>query len=210
VHTSKTGAGGVVGSTSVAQHSGSAAARADASTADFGFRPTPVVVVIALVLAVAAGVAAGYGLVRDSKPWLIAAAVVLAPLLVVAAHSAARVESAPRAGALAAVAVLAITFVIVVVLTSSWWDTGERGALPYGLAADTPSARIYLRAKPGGPELTGRRAPTPLVGGHTYSFACSVTLGDHTQWLRVSDSRFWAPAVGLRPQHPGEGELPAC
>ena len=73
------------------------------------------------------------------------------------------------------------------------------------------SAHVYLRAKPGGPELTqGKRAPEPLVAGRAYTFSCAVELGDDTRWFRLADRDYWAPATPLRPQSTSAADLPGC
>jgi hypothetical protein len=174
---------------------------ADGYAADATVDHVSVLSVLAVVtLTIAAGVAAGYGFNRHSAPWLVASAALVAPILVVGAHAGARVESAPRAAALAVTAVLLFLFIVSIVVSEQLWDsaTATSDSPAYRLAADTPDAHVYLRAKPGGPELTGRNAPAPLSGGHDYYFSCSVTLGDSTQWLRSRDSGFWAPAIAFR------------
>jgi hypothetical protein len=182
-------------------------------TGDQQVRVSPTWVVLYLLLAFGAGVAVSYGLARDDTLWLVIGAGVFAPLVVIGAHAAAGLESSPRAAALGTVCALTLVAVVAVVVSTPWWgdDAASRGAA-FVLAADDPSAHVYLRDRPEGKELTGgKHDPAPLVSRHEYQFSCGVELGDSTRWLRLEESKLWAPASVLRPVgKTAADQLPRC
>ena len=172
-------------------------------------RVSPVWIVLYVLLAFASGVAASYGLEHDDTFWLVIAAGVFAPLIVVGAHAAARLESSPRAAATGVVCGLTIVAIVGLLVASAWWgdDAGGDGA-GFALAATDPSAHVYWRNEPGGKELVDQN---PMVSRRTYQFECGVELGDSTRWLRLDGSHRWAPATVLLPTGETKAtQLPRC
>jgi hypothetical protein len=164
-------------------------------------RVSPTWILAYCVLAFGSGVAVSYGLAHDDVLWMLVGAGAFAPLVVIGAHVAAGLESSPRAAALGAVCGITTVAVVAIVISTPWWsvDDAPPGAT-FVLAADDPSAHVYLRDQPEGKELTGGKGDAaPLVAGHDYRFDCGTELGDSTRWLRFADSRLWVPATVLRP-----------
>ena len=156
-------------------------------------------VVLAVLLTVSAGVAVSYGLARDDTLWLLAGAVIFAPVVVASNHGAAgAVQENRRAAGAAACAGLAILFIVVIVVVEPLWGS-TRGASGPALVigASDPSAHVYLHGTPGGAELTRKRDPAPLVANTAYRFSCQVKLSDGSRWLRLADADHWVPAAGL-------------
>lgn len=155
-------------------------------------------------LTIAAALAVSYGLALEDQRWVVGGAAIFAPLLVLSAHAAWRFEPAPWSAALVATAVLLFSFMMLIVVSSTWWDRSATSVVSFTLASTDPSAHVYLRAKPEGAELVaGRRAPAPLGAGKRYDFACEVTLGDGTRWLRLDGTRYWVPGTVLLPAAQG-------
>jgi hypothetical protein len=177
-------------------------------------RPSLVWAALAVVLAFATGVAASYGIAEGDKLWVIGAALVFAPALVVSAHGAARVQASPRAAVGATVAGLVLVFVIAIVVSTPWWSDDGAGTAQFSIPSNDPAAYVYVHAQPGGPELTeGRGRSARLVGGREYAFDCQVRLPDSTYWARLADSSYWVPMTGLRApdgRAPTPGSLPTC
>jgi len=178
--------------------------------AGFGLSVAPIVVV--LMVTVAAALAVSYGDAAGKKGWLVVGAALFAPALVFALHAGARLESSRRAGGFAAAAVLVIVFVAVIVISSSWWSAKADGPTGrFDLIATDPSAHVYLRGEPKGPELTGTKAPSALAVEKTYTFSCSKAADDSTVWLQLAGTQYWAPASVLRPVGKVTvARLPAC
>jgi hypothetical protein len=163
-------------------------------------RVSPAWIVIFAVLAVGSGVSVSYGLAKDDPLWLVLGAAVFAPLVVTAAHASARLESAPRTAALGSVCGLTLVAVVAIVVSTPWWDETDRSGGTFRLAADDPTAHVYLHDEPGGSELNGTKgAPGPLVSGRAYQFSCVVELGDSTRWLELEHSGYWIPATAVLP-----------
>ena len=170
-------------------------------------------VALAVLLTVAAGLAVSYGLARDDRLWLVAGAVVFAPVLVASAHGAAgAVEESRRTAGVAGFAAIAILFIVVIVVSQPWWD--EQGGLSgkeLFVAAADPTAHVYLHKTPGGAELTRRRDPKPLVAATAYRFDCEVKLADGTLWFQLSGTDYWAPQHALlSKQGTAAPRLPTC
>jgi hypothetical protein len=163
-------------------------------------RVSPGWIVIFVGLAIGSGLAVSYGLARDDPLWLVLGAAVFAPLVVAAAHASAGLESSPRAAALGSVCGLTLVAVVAIVVSMPWWGETDRSGGIFKLAADDPSAHVYVRDEPGGRELDGpKNAPAPLVSGRDYRFTCVVELGDSTRWLELEHLGYWVPATAVLP-----------
>jgi hypothetical protein len=154
---------------------------------------------VATLLTVGSGIVVSYGLAEHERLWLFLGAGIFAPVLVIATGAAAdRVEVSRRAAAAVAFCGLVVLFVIAIVVSSSWWsDSPSRSAI-FTIASADPSAHVYLHRFPGSSELSGHRAPAPLVAGKHYVFTCEVRRNDGSRWARLDGTSYWAPVISLR------------
>jgi hypothetical protein len=160
---------------------------------------TTVGVAVAILLTVASGIVVSYGLTEHERLWLFLGAGILAPVLVIATGAAAdRVEVSRRAAGAVAFSGLVLLFVVAIVVSSSWWRDSPNRSAALTIASADPSAHVYLHRFPGSPELSGHRAPAPLVAGKHYEFTCEVRRNDGYRWARLAGTSYWAPVISLR------------
>jgi hypothetical protein len=180
--------------------------------AERALRHSVTAVLLVVVLTVAAGLAVGYGIGHDSAAIIVGGAIVFAPTLVAAAHYASlRAPANPRSAALVAVSLLAVLFVIATTLAVPSFEAAKRHGHTLFMAFEDPSGRVALHARPGGPELRGRGAPSQLVGGRGYDFSCDTAIADGTRWVLLLGTSYWAPEAALRSAgNKPVGSLPAC
>src|SRR5262245_2752373 len=117
-------------------------------------RRSGLTIAFGVVGAVVGALLVSRGLATDDAGWWLVGVVLFAPLVVAASHwVSARVESAPKAAALAAVAMLLLAGTVTVIVSYDWWDDSHDPAhLAYRLASNVPGSYVYVHATPGSPE----------------------------------------------------------